>query len=102
MIAAFLTGALALPKLAAQTAKSPAPNSLQPPSPPPSPQDRVDINHASLDQLLKLPGITPVWAGRIVRFRPYRAKNDLLDRGIVPSAVYGRIREYIIAHRDPK
>ena len=61
---------------------------------------RVDINHASLDELMKVPGITRVWAARIVRFRPYRAKNDLIDRGVVSEEVYVRIKESIIAHRE--
>jgi DNA uptake protein ComE-like DNA-binding protein len=60
---------------------------------------RVDINRASTAELLKVPGMTPSWAGRIVRFRPYRSKQDLLDRGVVTSAVYDRIKDYVIAHR---
>lgn len=47
-----------------------------------------------------IPGMTPSWAGRTVRFRPYRAKNDLLLRGVVSDAVYDRIKDYVIAHRD--
>jgi competence protein ComEA len=66
----------------------------------PRPEDRVDINHAAFSELLKVPGMTPSWAGRIVRFRPYHSKVDLLDRGIVPGAVYDRIKDYVIAHRD--
>ena len=65
----------------------------------PAPDERVDINAASLDQLMKVPGMTRTWAGRIVRYRPYRGKNDLVDRGIVSSQVYERIKDYIIAHR---
>lgn len=65
----------------------------------PSEQDRLDINSATLDQLLKVPGMTRTWAARIIRFRPYRAKNDLIDRGIVTNEVYSRIKDYIIAHR---
>ena len=68
----------------------------------PRPEDRVDINHASLNALLKVPGMTPSWAGRIVHFRPYRSKADLLENGIVTSEVYARIKDYIIAHRDPQ
>ena len=60
--------------------------------------DRTDINTATIDQLLKVPGMTRTWADRIVRFRPYRAKNELLDRGIVSSAVYDRIKDNIVAH----
>jgi DNA uptake protein ComE-like DNA-binding protein len=66
----------------------------------PAPDQRVDINHATLDELLKVPGLTRGWAQRIVRYRPYRSKLDLFDKGIVPSAVYDRIKDYVIAHRD--
>ena len=66
----------------------------------PAPEARVDINAASLEQLLKVPGMTHTWAARIIRFRPYRAKTDLVDRGVVSSQVYDRIKDYIIAHRS--
>jgi len=64
------------------------------------PEARIDINHASVDELMKAPGMTRSWAGRIVRFRPYRTRLDLLERGVVTSQVYYRIRDYLIAHRD--
>ncbi|HET7348542.1 MAG TPA: helix-hairpin-helix domain-containing protein [Acidobacteriaceae bacterium] len=60
----------------------------------------LDINTASLDQLLRLPGLTRTWAARIIRFRPYRGKNELLDRGVLPAGVYARIKDRIIAHRS--
>jgi DNA uptake protein ComE-like DNA-binding protein len=66
----------------------------------PPPEARVDINHASVDELMKVPGMTRTWAGRIARYRPYPSKRDLLDRGVVSSAVYDRIKDYVIAHRD--
>ncbi|HVZ84644.1 MAG TPA: helix-hairpin-helix domain-containing protein [Terracidiphilus sp.] len=59
----------------------------------------IDLNHASLDELMTLPGMTRTWAERIVRFRPYRAKNELIDRGVVTGEVYARIRDMVIAHR---
>jgi DNA uptake protein ComE-like DNA-binding protein len=66
----------------------------------PRPETRVDINHASAGELLKVPGMTPSWAGRIVRFRPYRTKQDLVEHGVVTSQVYDRIKDYVIAHRE--
>jgi DNA uptake protein ComE-like DNA-binding protein len=63
------------------------------------PNELVDINQATVVELLKVPGMTPGWAGRIVRFRPYRTKLDLLDQGVVTSEVYQRIRDGVIAHR---
>jgi len=64
----------------------------------PAAEARIDINHAGVDELLKVPGMTRSWAGRIVRFRPYRTKQDLLERGVVSSEVYDRIKDYVIAH----
>jgi competence protein ComEA len=66
----------------------------------PSADARTDINHASLEQLEKVPGMTETWARRIIRFRPYRTKDDLLDKGIVTGQAYDRIKDFIIAHRD--
>ncbi len=67
-----------------------------------SPEDRIDINHASTGQLMKIPGMTRVWADRILRFRPYHAKNELVSHGVIPGEVYGRIKDYIVAHREPR
>jgi len=59
----------------------------------------VDLNRASVAELMQVPGITAVWAGRIVRFRPYKSKLDLLDQGVVTPEVYQRIRDCVVAHR---
>lgn len=59
----------------------------------------IDINHASVEELMKVPGMARPWAERIVRFRPYRTKQDLLDHGVVTSEVYDRIKDFVIAHR---
>jgi DNA uptake protein ComE-like DNA-binding protein len=67
----------------------------------PPPEDRVDINHATVKELLKVPGMTPGWAERIIRFRPYRSKQELFEWGIVDSTLYDRIRPYVIARQKP-
>ena len=66
----------------------------------PPPEARIDINHATEDQLLKVPGMTRSWAGRIIRFRPYHTKDELMEMGVVPDDFYDRIKNYIIAHRE--
>lgn len=48
---------------------------------------------------MRVPGMTRVWAERIVRFRPYHTKQDLAENGILPGSVYRKIEDYIIAHR---
>ena len=67
-----------------------------------APANRVDINHASLEELLRVHGMRRSWAERIIRFRPYRSKQDLVDNGIVTGAAYERFRDYIIARRKPQ
>jgi DNA uptake protein ComE-like DNA-binding protein len=57
----------------------------------------VDVNSASLEQLSALPGIGKVYGERIIKNRPYRAKNELVDKGVVPESVYAKIRNKIIA-----
>jgi len=66
----------------------------------PPPEMRVDINHASVEELMKVPGMTRSWAGRIVRFRPYRTKTDLLELGVLDSEVYNRVKDFVIAHHE--
>jgi len=61
---------------------------------------KVDLNTASVQELMQVPGMTRTWAARVVRFRPYRAKNNLLDRGVLPPAVYDRVKEFIVVHRE--
>ena len=60
---------------------------------------RLDINSASFSQLMRLHGMTAIWARRIVRFRPYTAKNELYTRGVVSQQEYSRIEDQIVAHR---
>jgi len=64
--------------------------------------DPADINRATVIELLKVPGMTSSWANRIIRFRPYRSKLDLLNEGVVPPEVYRRIRDSVVAHRPEK
>jgi DNA uptake protein ComE-like DNA-binding protein len=59
----------------------------------------LDINTATADQLKSLPGIGDAYADRIVRGRPYTAKNQLTQKGIIPQATYDKIKDQIIAHR---
>ena len=59
----------------------------------------LDINSASRDQLMKLKGIGDARADAIIKGRPYKGKNELLDKKIVPANVYDDIKDKIIARQ---
>jgi DNA uptake protein ComE-like DNA-binding protein len=57
----------------------------------------IDINSATLDQLKTLPGIGDAYSKAIVEHRPYKGKNDLVNKKILPKATYDKISKLIIA-----
>ena len=59
----------------------------------------LDINTASVDELSALKGIGAARSAAIVKGRPYKGKDDLVQRKIVPEAVYAEIKDQIIARQ---
>ena len=57
----------------------------------------IDINSASKQQLMTLPGIGDAYSQKIMDNRPYRAKNELVQKKIIPQATYDKIKGMIIA-----
>lgn len=59
--------------------------------------DLMDLNSATKEQLMTLPGIGDAYAAKIIAGRPYKAKNELTSKGVIPDATYKKIASKIIA-----
>ncbi|MGU3546244.1 helix-hairpin-helix domain-containing protein [Methylobacterium sp. A52T] len=57
----------------------------------------IDLNSARTEELDALPGIGAARAAAIIKGRPYRGKDDLVSKKIIPQSVYDGIKDKIIA-----
>jgi DNA uptake protein ComE-like DNA-binding protein len=59
----------------------------------------IDINSASPQELQQLKGIGDARAEAIVKGRPYKGKDDLVQKKILTKSVYDGIKDQIIARQ---
>ena len=59
----------------------------------------LDLNTATREQLLSLPGVSSSDADGIIAGRPYSAPNELLTRRIVSKADYDQFADRVTAKR---
>jgi competence protein ComEA len=89
---AILLGA---PAAFAQSRAVPPPPAQAPPA------NQIDLNNASRDDLMTLDGIGEVRADAIIRARPFKAKTELVERRLIPEALYEKIADKVMARPPP-
>lgn len=80
------------PVLAGTTAPA-----AKPEKPAAAKKEPLDINTASEDELKALPGVGDAYAKKIVDGRPYKRKDELVQKKIVPKPTYDKIQNQIVA-----
>ena len=94
-LALFLT-AIPAPAQSKDTSKKAAP----PAASAQKKAELIDINSATKQELMALPGIGDAYSQKIIDNRPYRGKNDLVRKNIIPQATYDKISGQIIAKQN--
>lgn len=64
--------------------------------------ESVDLNSASKAELAALPGVGPDYAQTIIDARPFTAKEQLLQKKVVPPATYEKIKDKVTANGPKK
>ena len=97
-LTALLVAAVASIGLAYAQAPAKKPDAAKPAATAPAEKkEKMDINSASEAELATLPGIGEVRAKAIVKGRPYKGKDDLVQKKILTKGVYDKIKDDIIA-----
>ena len=63
---------------------------------------KVDLNSASREDLIKLPGIGEALADKIIAARPFKSRTELTSKGILTKAQYGKVAAHVIAKQEAK
>jgi competence protein ComEA len=59
----------------------------------------LNLNTATKEQLLSLPGVTAAEADRVIAGRPYDEPGEVVTRHIMPKTAYDKIADQVTARK---
>jgi competence protein ComEA len=62
----------------------------------------IDLNSATKEQLMTLPGIDDATADKLIAARPYKMKSELKTKKIIPATTYTKISSHVVAKQSAK
>lgn len=77
--------------------KAPATESKMAPAATAPKVELLDINSATAEQLDALPGVGKAYSAAIIKGRPYKGKDELVQKKVLPEKTYDGIKDKIIA-----
>jgi competence protein ComEA len=95
MASSLIFGQAPAPK--AKPAKPAEAMKKETPAKPAAKHELVDLNSATKEQLMSVPGIGDTYADKIIAGRPYKSKAELKSKNIVPASAYSKIARHVIA-----
>ena len=103
MAAVLALGLMGAPGAVAQSpkdkpAKTDAPSAAKTPN---VKKEPIDVNTASAEELQSLKGIGEAYTKKIIENRPYKGKDELVSKNVIPQATYDKIKGQIIAKQPP-
>ena len=96
-MAGILSTAVMAASLSFGQAPQPKPGNEKAPAPTAGKQDLVDLNSATKEELVAVPGIGEAYADKIIAGRPYKSKSELKSKKIVPAGTYSKIASHVVA-----